>query len=247
MKIMNYKLILSLLAFSVLYSCTKEEVPYFSGKDSANFWIHTQNLSLYGKTPAELPQDTIVMDIALSGRRADYDRFTTAVAVEDTAGTPEESKKTTAAPGTYIILGGTIPANELNGKFKVVLKNTSALDNDASVKLRIKMVETEDFVIGLRENNYIDIVWSRAILQPPTWRAMRFFFCAVYSTTVYKIFMEVTGLKEFYYYEGQISQEEGFVMGKKFGDRVRELSAQQGSPLLHEDGLNAGLPIIPIY
>jgi len=247
MKIMNYKLILSILVFSVLYGCAKEEVPYFSGKDSANFWLHAQNLSLYGKTPAEMPQDTIIMDIGLSGRTADYDRFATAVAVEDAAGTDEESKKTTAAPGTYEIIGGVIPANEFNGKFKVVLKNTSALDNDASVKLRIKMIETDDFTVGIKENNYFDILWSRTILEPSTWGAMQYFFCAVYSTTVYKIFMEVTGLKEFYYYEGLVTVEEGSVMGTKFGNRVRELSAQQGSPLLHEDGQNKGLPIIPIY
>lgn len=246
MKKVKIIFLFSLMSFFIT-GCNKEEVKFFDGDNSVNFWQHVWRQSLFGASTAELPQDTMILDIALSGRTASYDRQAMAVAVEDEQGTPQEAKKTTAKPNQYQILGGIIPADSMYGKFKVVIMNPESLADNSELRLRIRMVENKDFVVGLRENSFIDLAWSRAILQPPTWRAMRFFFCATYSTTVYKIFMEVTGLKEFYYYEGEITQEEGWVMGKKFGDRVRELSALQGSPLLHEDGPAAGTPIVPIH
>ncbi len=246
MKYSKFKIAMMMFFLASLTSCKKEEIQFFKRGDSVSFWIHQMNHSLFGATTVELPQDTVVLDIALSGRMSDKDRFITAKAVVDAAGTPEDKRLTTATPEQYTILGGVIPANQLYGKFKIILKNPQSLAN-RDLKLRVKMIENADFELGLTENNFINIVWSRAILQPVTWRAMRFFFCATYSAQVYKIFMEVTGLKQFWYYEGQISQEEGFVMGTNFGNRVRELSAQQGSPLLHDDGPKAGLPIEPIY
>jgi hypothetical protein len=246
MKLLYYKLVLCLLVLIPIFGCKKEVIPYFIGGDSANFWLHVYNFSLFGATTAQKPQDTIILDIALSGKLADHDRFASAVAVPDPAGTPDASRLTTATSDQYQILGGVIKANAQYGKFKILVKNPELLANQ-DLLLKIKMTENADFVLGLAENNFVNLKWSRKILQPATWNAMRFFFCATYSTQVYKIFMEVTGLKEFYYYQGQITQEEGFVMGKNFGDRVRQLSAQQGSPLLHDDGANAGLPIVPIY
>ncbi|MDD4296816.1 MAG: DUF4843 domain-containing protein [Ruminiclostridium sp.] len=247
MKITNYRLVLNLLVLITMFGCNKEDVPYFSGSNSANFWLHHYNYSLFGATTSELPQDTIVLDIALVGRLADYDRYADAEAVPDLAGTPEDERLTTATPDQYKILEGIIKANEQYGKLKVLIKNPEILANQEFLKLKIKMVENEDFGIGLKENNSITLTWSRKYLPPATWVAMRFFFCSVYSTRVYRIFMEVTGLKEFYYYEGKITMQEAYVMGKNFGNRVRELSAIQGSPLLHDDGENAGLPIVPIY
>lgn len=243
-----YNISLYLLAtIMLLGGCKEEEIPYFTGSDSANFWVHVSNFSLFGATTQELPQDTLVLNIALSGDKKDFDRKVKVIAIEDPAGTPEAQKRTTASPNQYEILDGVIPANELYGKVKIVLKNPEILSTQPNLKVRVEIVENEHFGLGLMENNYVNVTWSREILQPATWNAMRFFFCAVYSTQVYKIFMEVTGLREFYYYEGMHSQWEGFVMGTNFGNRVRELSAQQGSPLLHDSGPNIGLPIVPIY
>lgn len=246
MKLKNYRLALCFLVLMTSFGCKKEVIPYFTGGNSANFWLHVYNFSLFGATTAVKPQDTIILDIALSGKLEDHDRIASAVAVPDPAGTLDAARLTTATPDQYQILGGVIPAKQLYGKFKILVKNPELMANQ-DLLLKIKMTETADFVLGLTENNYINLKWSRKILQPATWNAMRYFFCATYSTQVYKIFIEVTGLKEFYYYQGQITAEEGFVMGTNFGNRVRALSALQGSPLLHDDGANAGLPIIPIY
>ena len=240
-------LVLGLLTLTSLNSCKKEEIPYFTGDNSANFWLHSLNHSLFGASSAQLPQDTIVLNLSIVGEMANYDRVVKAVVEEDAPGTAEAQRLTTATPNQYKILDGIIPANKLKGEIRVVVKNDDILATKEDLKLRIKMADNKDFKIGLKENNYINLKWSRLILQPSTWNGMRFFFCATYSTQVYKIFMEVTGLKQFYYYEGLVSVAEGYVMGTNFGNRVRELSQQQGSPLLHDDGPSKGLPIIPIY
>lgn len=240
-------LVLGVLTLASLNSCKKEEIPYFTGENSANFWLHSLNHSLFGATSVELPQDTIVLSLSIVGKMADYDRVVKAVVDEDAPGTAEAQRLTTATPNQYKILDGIVPANKLKGEIKVVVKNDDILATKEDLKLRIKMVDNKDFKVGLKENYYINLKWSRLILQPSTWNGMRFFFCATYSTRVYKIFMEVTGLKQFYYYEGLVSAAEGSVMGTNFAKRVRELSEQQGSPLLHDDGPSKGLPIIPIY
>lgn len=248
MRKLNKTILLMSSMMIFMNGCKEIEVPYFTGESSANFWEHVRNHSLFGATTQQLPQDTVVFDVALIGPTANVDRNIKVVAREDAAGTSLADKLTTATPDQYEILGGVIPAKAQHGKVKVVVKNVAALAVEKSdLKLRLEIVPNENFGQGLKENYYLNLKWSRDILQPSTWNAMRFFFTAVYSTQVYKVFMEVTGLKEFYYYQGVISEAEGRVMGKKFADRVRELSAQQGSPLLHDDGANKGLPIVPIY
>lgn len=234
------------LTLSLGAGCKKQEIPYFIGNDSANFWIHSQNHSLFGATAKELPVDTITMNLSLSGQVVDYDRVVKAAAFEDAVGTALEDKKTTALPSQYTILDGVIPANALQGTIKVLVKNEEVLA-DGELKMRLKMIDSKDLKVGLKENSYIDLTWSRKVLQPQTWRAMRFYFCATYSTQVYKIFMEVTGLKEFYFYEGLVSVDEAYVMAANFRKRVIALSEEQGSPLLHDDGPSKGQPIVPIF
>lgn len=248
MKTQITKWVLISIFIATFQSCKEEEVPYFSGENSANFWQHLSNFSFLGATTQEKSQDTVLLNIALVGQMVDRDRKVDVVAVEDDSNTPLDKKFTTATPNDYKILGGLIAANQQHGQVKVIVKNQESLaESNSDLKLRLEIVPNQDFGIGLSENSVLDLRWSREILPPTTWNEMRFFFCATYSTRVYKIFMEVTGLREFNYYAGEISRDEALVLGKKFGDRVRELSAQQGSPLLHDDGESKGLPIVPVY
>ena len=243
------RITLLLISCTVLLNgCEEDEVPFYTGENSANFWDHVKNHSLFGADRQQLPQDTVVVNIAVIGEMTDYDRPVKGVAKEDEPGTEAKNKLTTATPDQYEILGGVVPANSLNGTFKIVVKNPDLLGEPGKqLKLRVEMAPNEHFGHGMRENNYLNLLWSREILQPATWNAMRFFFCATYSTQVYKVFMEVTGLKEFYYYQGVISEAEGRVMGKKFADRIRAMAIEQGSPILHDDGTLAGTPIQTIY
>lgn len=248
MKVEKIKLIVSVLAILILTGCKKEEIIFFNGNASANFWDHEYGHSFFGVDEHVISADTLVFKIAIVGPIANYERKVMAAAVPDPKGTDSVNRFTTATPDQYEILGGTIPADSLYGNFKVVVKNSTYLSTPKTeLRLKIRMIETKDMKVGLVENNYINIKWSREVLRPVTWRAMRFFFCSTYSTAVYRLVIQTTGLKQFYYYEGIVSVDEAYVLGRKFGDLVRKLSAEQGSPILHDDGEKAGLPIDPIY
>ena len=245
---MYIKLIILLLTGNILLAgCQKEGLVGYSGGNSVGFWVHTINHSLYGKTVDELARDTIELDLAITGVPTPYDRQVEGTFIPDEAGTPYDELKNTAQEGKdYNILGGIVKANEEYGKFKVEIINSDYLEKN-ELKLNLCIKENEHFITGLGDNRSIVITFSQKIMQPATWRAMRFFFCATYSTQVYKVFMEATGLKEFYYYEGIVSVEEATVMGRNFGNIVRAYEKKHGTPMLHDDGPAAGTPIIPIH
>ena len=244
-KIMNIGL-LAILALG-LFSCEKSELQGYTGGNTVGFWEHSMNHSLYGLGNDELPVDTVSIKMAITGELADYDRVVEGTFIPDAPDTPEDERKNTAVEGKdYKLLGGVIKANELYGDFKLLVINNDYLA-DETLKLNLTIKENKDFKPGLKQNSSFVLSFSRKIMQPKTWRAMRFFFCATYSTQVYKVFMEATGLKEFYYYEGLVSQEEGYVMGRNFGNIVRAYEEEHGTPMLHDDGPAAGQPIIPIH
>lgn len=233
-------------ALILLTGCKKEGLKSYTGGNSVGFWIHTLNHSLYGMNSEELPKDTIVLDLALSGYTADYDRKVDGTFIPDAEGTTPDKLKNTAIEGIdYNILGGEIKAGKEYGKFYVEVINKDILET-GELKLNLAIKENKEFTDGLSENKSIVITWSRIVMKPATWNAMRYFFCADYSTQVYKIFMQVTGLKQFYYYEGIISVNEANVMGRNFGNVIRQYEKEHGTPMLHDDGAKKGLPIIPL-
>jgi len=245
---LHKKIILILAGGSLLLAgCEKSGLKPYTGKNTVGFWVHSINHSFYGEGVETLPKDTIVLDLAVTGDIVDYDRYVDGTFIPDAEGTPEEELKNTAVEGKdYTILGGVVKANEEYGKFRVEVVNRDEL-KDKELKLNLSIKENKDFTVGLNENRSIVITWSQKVMRPATWNAMRFFFCSTYSTQVYKIFMQVTGLKEFYYYEGIVSVDEAYVMGRNFGNAVRAYEKEHGTPLLHDDGTAAGTPIIPLH
>lgn len=231
----------------LLTGCEKDGLVEYTGGDSVGFWTHSINHSLYGATVSELPRDTIVLNLSITGELRDYDRLVTAACIPDKVGTAKEDLKNTAVEGKdYNLLGGVVKANEASGKYRIEIINNDFLKAN-ELKLNLGLEANEDFEVGLQENSSIAIVWSQRIMQPATWSAMRFFFCATYSTQVYKVFMQATGLKEFYYYEDIVSAEEATVMGRNFGNIIRAYEKEHGTKMLHDDGAAAGTPIIPIH
>lgn len=258
MKTIKYIFIaVPLLICGLLAGCKEDSLQAYNAGDNVCFWTHSMNYSFYGASAEELPAGTIEMDLNIMGFTAPYDRTVTGIAIEDDPSTPAEDKKTTATPDQYRILGGTIPAGETTGKFYVEVKNVEQIA-DSELKLYLKLTENEHFGLGLKENQHIQLTWSRKLLQPQTWNAMRFFFCSVYSTQVYRLYMQVTGLREFWYYnagpdpdnnpdDAKVSAEQGRAWGKAFGDIVRTYNAEHpDAPMLHDDGTQAGMPIIPV-
>ena len=238
----KYLFITALVALFAFTSCNKDELLLFDAGDRVNFMVHEQALSFLGKTTAELPADTLITDITIVGHTAPFDRTVAGVAYEDPAGTPDDKKLTTATKEDYQILGGIIPAGSTFGTFKVLCINRESLGTQ-TMKLRVLFAENEYFKPGTKENLYIDLSWSRNLMKPKTWSAFQTYVCATYSTAMYKIFIEVTGLSELEF----SNVAEAAVIGKKFGDYVRAYNiAHPGAPLCHDDGDEAGSPIIPL-
>ena len=241
------KIMLLLVGAALVTGCEKSGLQPYTGGNTVGFWVHSINHSFYGEGVETLPKDTIVLDLAITGDVVDYDRHVDGTFILDAAGTEEKDLKNTAVEGKdYKILGGVVKANEEYGEFMVEVYNTDEL-KEKELKLNLAIKENEDFSVGFGENRSITITWSQKIMQPTTWRAMRFFFCSTYSTQVYKIFMQVTGLKEFYYYEGIVSVDEAYVMGRNFGNVLRAYEKEHGTPMLHDDGTAAGTPIVPLH
>ncbi|MDE5610562.1 MAG: DUF4843 domain-containing protein [Odoribacter sp.] len=231
----------------LLGGCEKSGLIPYTGGDTVGFWKHEINHSFYGAGVETLPVDTIELDLAITGNPVDYDRYVDGTFIPDVAGTEESNLKNTAVEGKdYKILGGIVKANEEYGKFRVEVYNQDVL-KDQELKLNLVIKENNDFSAGLGENRSIVITWSQKVMRPATWSAMRFYFCSTYSTQVYRIFMQVTGLKEFYYYEEIVSVNEAYVMGRNFGNAVRAYEKEHGTPMLHDDGPGIGTPIIPLF
>ena len=180
------KIMLLLVGAALVTGCEKSGLQPYTGGNTVGFWVHSINHSFYGEGVETLPKDTIVLDLAITGDVVDYDRHVDGTFILDAAGTEEKDLKNTAVEGKdYKILGGVVKANEEYGEFMVEVYNTDEL-KEKELKLNLAIKENEDFSVGLGENRSITITWSQKIMQPTTWRAMRFFFCSTYSTQVYR-------------------------------------------------------------
>lgn len=253
-KLFGLTLLLSAMAAS-LGGCKEDALQAYDGGDNVCFWNHTQNFSFYGASVAEMPEGIIELDINIMGYTAPYDRTVTGEAVEDAPDTPEEEKVTTAMPDQYRILGGVIPAGSTTGKFRIAVVNFDEL-SETELRLAVRLTANEHFGLGLKENQYITLRWSRMLMRPKTWNDMAMFFCSTYSTQVYRLIMEVTGMQEFYYFTDgpdplnnpldiRLTPEACAAYGRAFGDLVRQLQAEDDPRGYHDDGTAAGQLIRP--
>lgn len=242
MSVKKYRIGIFLVCGVFFSSCQKVELVNYHGGNGVSFQKKSSFLSFRGFTPEELLKDTLVLELAIVGDQADYDRYVSAIAVEDEPDTKEGDRKTTATTDEYRILGGVVKAGEIYGKFGVELLNSERLAS-GNLKLRIGLQPSKDFELGLKENTTIELSWTRKLLQPKTWRNMTDYFCATYSTRVYQTIITVTGFDEIP--EG-MTKEELRVWGRKFGDYVRKYEKDTGKPMLHDDGEGAGTIIIPL-
>lgn len=227
----------------LLASCEKEPLVPYHGGNFVSFQKHNSYISFLGYTYEAKPLDTLVVELAIGGDMADYDRYVTGVVVEDSVGVKDEERRTTATPDEYRILGGVVKAGEVYGKFGIELVNSDRL-LDEDLKVCIRLIPSDDFELGLRPNVEMDITWVRRLVKPATWERMRTFFCDQYSTIVYQTIIKVTGLSEI---PIGMAHEELRVLGRKFGDYVRAYNEEHGTPMVHDDGDDKGTIVRPMY
>jgi hypothetical protein len=131
----------------------------------------------------------ISMDITLyvMGEAADHERR---------ANITIEGDKTTAGNTQYTCPSEVIiPSGAYSATFPVVLKRTTDLQN-TTVRLYLKVEDSEDFKVGVREWDHLLIKWNDILTMPKNWSDLTEFFGA-FSMVKYRFIINVTGVTEF--------------------------------------------------
>ena len=261
MKKFNFYILMVMAGLmATLSGCKKEPLLPYTGGDRVCFQTHAANYSFFEKSVAEYPTNSVRLKLYIMGFSKPYDRTVTGAALDDDPNTPEAQRLTTAAPSDYRILGGVIPANSVEGWFDIELINQDKLAIE-TLRLNLAITENEHFLPGLKENYTYRLTWSQRLLQPRTWSRMALRLCATYSSQVYRIYIMLTGLTEMCMTDSDMGPDPennpsdrvlptavSTAYGYLFGNYIRAYNATHpDAPMLHDDGLMAGAPIIPIY
>lgn len=233
------------LLLAALTSCDEAELQGYEGGSAVNFTVGTKSHSFYGMTESDHAKDTVKISLMINGHTSDRDR-TVAVKVIDGA-------NTTASTADYNILGGIVPAGEIEGTLYVELFNRDASiigDGKTSASLQLEIADSQDFNVGLLENRRVTLTWSRALVKPDNWDSLlRYYFTRYYSTAAYKLIIMLYGSPNINFAKSDSANgwsAEGLAWARKFSNYIKTWNAEHpDDPLLHDDGEAAGQPITP--
>ena len=242
MKNLKYLFPLYLALSCFLLGCEKSEPTSFSAKPAIIFDYGLGNVkkvdfSFLGSTAQA---GKILIPVHINGFATDADRPFEVEVVTDTI--------TNASSADYSIAPGVVRAGQLHDTLVLTVLRKPELDSLVlSLYLRVK--DNGAFERGVIERQYFQASWSNKAIMPVWGTYFRTFISPVGSTKAYRIFVETTGLTNFTVTEfRQYLQAGAEVLGKKFGDYIREWNAANpNNILLHDDGTQAGRPIVPRY
>lgn len=241
----NVKIIALVSIFIWLISCSKDEIEVYHEFPSVYFNGSSVSYSFIEKPDAR--QDTVRLPVLITGMPADADRFFRIEMVADT--------NTTATAEQYALLEGIVKAGEYIGNVPVVLNNYSFLDS-THLKLKVKIVDSDDFKAGFVQSMYYYISWTAKLQAPENWRYLKTYF-GEYSTRYFKFIIGATGRSSFpyriinpetgEYYWKTTAQVEAYTMIIR--DSLDKYNADKSHPVLtHDDGAKAKQPVvIPSY
>lgn len=163
------------------------------GGNALHFMKLRQGLSFMTNMEAE--KDTMQIKVLLVGNPVDRDREFAVEVVSDSI--------TTATSDQYRVIKAVVPANDTIGTLVLEVCNPKFLGiNGVHVSMKLAVKDNENFKVGGWLNySAIILTWTTDLVQPETWRAMRFFFTSKYSSNVYRAIIASTGLTEFWYYD----------------------------------------------
>ena len=148
---------------------------YTSGTDSLNFSFAT-----YTEETTEMSMD---IDVCVMGPVANHDRTANVAIVES---------QSTATSDLYVLpTSVVVKAGESKGVLTIIMKR-SALLQEKSVKLYIKVQPSDDFAVGVNEENHIIVIWNDMVSKPTNWDDLEEFF-GEYSTTKYRFMIANAG------------------------------------------------------
>lgn len=150
------------------------------GTDSLNFSFATY--------PNSVQQQEMKMTLYVMGEAVSTDR---------TAKLEVDAAKTTASASQYIIPETVIiPAGKLEVPFVVTLMRSEDLTSQ-TVSLFFKVVESNDFKVGVIEQNHFIMKWNDILGKPKNWDTELKEFFGEYSLTKYRFIIDTIGFGEF--------------------------------------------------
>lgn len=181
---MRKYILMAAVAVAALSSCENDgfyyqDEPRVRLVGDENWTLGTDSLELSFTTYAG-DEAAIKVDACIMGNVADHDR-TVNIEVDGT--------KTTASGDLYSVPQTVVvPAGQNKGTFNVVLRNAAKLQS-SGVQLYIKVATSEDFAVGVNEENHLLLKWSDIIVRPLYWADIEEHFGA-YSEVKYRFMLD---------------------------------------------------------
>ena len=150
------------------------------GTDSLNF-----SFAVY---PSSVQEQEMKMILYVMGEAASTDR---------TAKLEVDASRTTASAAQYILPETvTVPAGKLEVPFIITLKRSEDLTSQ-TVSLYLRVAESNDFKIGVVEQNHFCLKWNDILGKPKNWDTELTEFFGEYSYVKYRFIIDTIGFGEF--------------------------------------------------
>lgn len=186
--------ILTLAAIGMLTACENDKFYY---QDEARVRIEgpyewamgTDSLNFsFAAFPNSVQEQEMKMTLYVMGEPAETDR---------TAKLEVDASRTTASADQYVFPETvTIPKGKLEAPFIVTLKRDEYLTSQ-TVSLYFKVIESNDFKIGVTEQNHFSMKWNDILGKPKNWDTELTEFFGEYSLVKYRFIIDTVGFGEF--------------------------------------------------
>lgn len=176
--------------------------------------------------PSQVQEQDMEMKLYVMGEAAATDR-TAKLAIDRTLTTANDDQY--VFPETV-----TIPAGKLEAPFIVTLKRADL--TSGTVSLYFRVVETNDFKVGVIEQNHFCIKWNDTLSKPKNWDTELLEFFGEYSLVKYRFIIDTIGFGEFSATSMSWSELTNYkIIMKTALDEYND--AHPGEPLKDENGL----------
>ena len=227
------KLMILLLAVIGMFTACENDKFYF--QDDARIRIEgpyewavgTDSLTFsFAAYPSQVQEQGMEMKLYVMGEAAATDR-TAKLAIDRTLTTANDDQY--VFPETV-----TIPAGKLEAPFIVTLKRADL--TSGTVSLYFRVVETNDFKVGVIEQNHFCIKWNDTLSKPKNWDTELLEFFGEYSLVKYRFIIDTIGFGEFSATSMSWSELTNYkIIMKTALDEYND--AHPGEPLKDENGL----------